>query len=291
MIVVLACVVVFAAIFFLVLGLSSSSANPMGDRLANMLSGERLFVGPTGPQHGSITSRVFFPMFDSIGGKLEALLPTRWVQGIEKRLIAMFLVEAALLSFAFLMITSGKLGALGLVLLPVCALFGVLLPKIWLDNQVRYRQKVILKSLPDAFDLITTCVEAGLGLDAALARVAEKVAGPFGEELAIALREVSLGKLRRDALRELAERTGVPDLTSFINAVVQAETMGTSIAMVLRVQAEQMRTKRRQRAEQQAQQAPVKMMFPLILCIFPSLFIVILGPAGISIYQQLIAKQ
>jgi tight adherence protein C len=304
MIVVLACVVVFAAIFFLVLGLSSSSANPMSDRLANMLSGERLFVGPTGPQQGSITSRVFFPMFDSIGGKLEALLPTRWVQGIEKRLIragqptttngfliAMLLVEGALLSFAFLLITSGKLGALGMILLPVCAVFGVLLPKIWLDNQVRYRQKVILKSLPDAFDLITTCVEAGLGLDAALARVAEKVAGPFGEELAIALREVSLGKLRRDALRELAERTGVPDLTSFINAVVQAETMGTSIAMVLRVQAEQMRTKRRQRAEQQAQQAPVKMMFPLILCIFPSLFIVILGPAGISIYQQLIAKQ
>jgi len=113
---------------------------------------------------------------------------------------------------------------------------------------------------------------------------------PFGEELAVMLREVSLGKLRRDALKELSERTGVPDLSSFINAVIQAESMGTSIAAVLRVQAEQMRMKRRQRAEQQAQAAPIKMMFPLVLCIFPTLFLVILGPAGIQIYHQLVAN-
>jgi tight adherence protein C len=165
-----------------------------------------------------------------------------------------------------------------------------MLPKVWLDNRVRHRQKEILKSLPDAFDLITTCVEAGLGLEAALAKVAEKTPGPFGEELTVSLREVSLGKLRRDALRELGQRTGVADLNAFINAVVQAESMGTSIAQVLRVQAEQMRTRRRQRAEQQAQAAPIKMMFPLVLCIFPTLFIVILGPAGIQIYEQLVAS-
>ena len=169
-------------------------------------------------------------------------------------------------------------------------LIGSMLPKVWLDNRVRHRQQEILKSLPDAFDLITVCVEAGLGLEAALARVAEKVEGPFGDELAIMMREVSMGKLRRDALKEMGDRTGVHDLISFINAVVQAETMGTSIATVLRVQAEQMRTKRRQRAEQQAQQAPIKMMFPLVLCIFPSLFIVVLGPAGITIYEQFISR-
>jgi tight adherence protein C len=167
-------------------------------------------------------------------------------------------------------------------------LLGFMAPRVWLSNRVRHRQKVILKSLPDAFDLITTCVEAGLGLDAALAKVAEKVEGPFAEELLITLKEVSLGKLRRDALKEMGERTGVPDLTMFINAVIQAETMGTSIAAVLRVQAEQMRTRRRQRAEQQAYQAPVKMIFPLALCIFPTLFIVILGPAAITIYENLI---
>ncbi len=163
-------------------------------------------------------------------------------------------------------------------------------PSVWLNNRIRHRQKEILKSLPDAFDLITTCVEAGLGLEAALAKVSEKTPGPFGEELAVSLREVSLGKLRREALKELSERTGVPDLSSFINAVIQAESMGTSIAAVLRVQAEQMRMKRRQRAEQQAQAAPIKMMFPLVLCIFPTLFIVILGPAGIQIYQQLVSQ-
>ncbi|HEY7467502.1 MAG TPA: type II secretion system F family protein, partial [Dehalococcoidia bacterium] len=152
------------------------------------------------------------------------------------------------------------------------------------------RQKEILKSLPDAFDLITTCVEAGLGLEAALARVAEKTAGAFGEELHLMLRDVALGKLRRDALKEMGERVGLADLTTFINAVVQAESMGTSIAAVLRVQADQMRMKRRQRAEQQAQAAPIKMMFPLVMFIFPTMFIVILGPAGIQIYEQFVQR-
>ncbi len=169
--------------------------------------------------------------------------------------------------------------------------FGLLLPRIWLENQVKHRQKQILKSLPDAFDLITTCAEAGLGLDAALAKVAEKVEGPFAEELTITLREISLGKLWRDALHEMGARTGVRDLISFINAIVQAESMGTSIAAVLRVQAETMRTRRRQLAEQAAQKAPVKMVFPLVLCIFPTLFIVILGPAGITLYEQLVTRE
>jgi tight adherence protein C len=253
----------------------------------------------------SIGVRVIGPLASSAGAKLEKLLPARWIQGIETRLVragqpattngflvGMILSETVCLALAGLIIMSaGKVTSMSMMLTAGLAVFGLMMPKIWLDNRVRHRQKEILKSLPDAFDLITVCVEAGLGLEAALARVAEKVAGPFGEELAISLREVSLGKLRREALKELTERTGVPDLTTFINAVIQAESMGTSIATVLRVQAEQMRTKRRQRAEQQAHQAPVKMMFPLVLCIFPSLFIVILGPAGISIYEQLVAKQ
>ena len=128
----------------------------------------------------------------------------------------------------------------------------------------RQRQHAIIKSLPDAFDLITTCVEAGLGLDAALARVAEKVEGPFAEELSRALRDIALGKSRRDALKELGERTGVPDLIQFTNAVIQAEAMGSSVGTVLRVQADQLRVRRRQRAEKAAYKAPVKMLFPLV---------------------------
>ena len=204
-------------------------------------------------------------------------------------LVAAFLTEAVLLLFGLTILSAGNLqGMKGIIAVIAAAGLGLYMPKMWLSSRVRGRQKIILKSLPDAFDLVTTCVEAGLGLDAALTRVAEKEDGPFGEELTITLREISLGKLRRDALKQLSDRCGIDDLTTFVNAVIQAESMGTSIATVLRVQADQMRTRRRQRAEEQAQQAPVKMIFPLVLCIFPTLFIVILGPAALSVYDQLI---
>jgi tight adherence protein C len=172
-----------------------------------------------------------------------------------------------------------------LLMLAAMGGLGLALPYFWLINRVRRRQTVIMKSLPDSFDLITTCVEAGLGLDAALARVAEKVQGPFAEELSRTLREVGMGRMRREALRDLGERIGVPDLITFVNAVTQAEQMGTGISQVLRIQSDQLRMRRRQRAEELANQAPVKMVFPLVLCIFPTLFMVILGPAVISIFQ------
>ncbi len=214
-------------------------------------------------------------MGQAVGRKLASLLPTRWLHYVDHRLVqagqpvtttgflfATFLVEALMLAFGLtIALSSGGLAGKGLLIPLGVGGFGLLLPRIWLENQVKQRQKQILKSLPDAFDLITTCAEAGLGLDAALAKVAEKVEGPFAEELTITLREISLGKLRRDALHEMGARTGVRDLISFINAIVQTESMGTSIAAVLRVQAETMRTRRRQLAEQAAQKAPVKMVF------------------------------
>jgi tight adherence protein C len=277
----------------------------MSARIAG-LRGERVdfdFAGRTGVP--SARTRLLGPLATSFGTSLQRVLPVNVVQGIRKRLlqagepttVAGFLAIAGacvvtMTAFAIVMMMSSSLaGFMKFAVVGLCLAMGVMLPKVWLENRVRLRQKVILKSLPDAFDLITTCVEAGLGLEAALARVAEKVQGPFGEELTVMLQDVALGKLRRDALREVAERTGVPDLTSFINAVIQAETMGTSIAAVLRVQADQMRIRRRQRAEQEAQAAPIKMMFPLVLFIFPTMFIVILGPAAISIYETLIAKE
>jgi tight adherence protein C len=161
--------------------------------------------------------------------------------------------------------------------------FGWMLPRTWLRGQMKARQKLIIKALPDSLDLVTTCVEAGLGLDAALARVAEKTEGPFAEELKRMLRDVAMGKLRRDALTELHERVGVEELTNFINSIIQAEQLGVGIAQVLRVQSDQLRTKRRQRAEKSAHEAPIKMLFPLVLFIFPAFMIVILGPAVIRI--------
>ena len=164
---------------------------------------------------------------------------------------------------------------------------GYIGPEFWLGRRVKARQQAILRMIPDSLDLLTISVRAGLGFDAALAKVVEKVKGPLSDEFRRALAEVRVGKTRRDALRDIVPRTEVQPLTNFIGAIIQAEQLGVSISKVLQVQSEQLRIERRQRAEEQAAQAPIKMLFPLVGCIFPSLFIVILGPAIILIVQNL----
>jgi tight adherence protein C len=156
---------------------------------------------------------------------------------------------------------------------------GYLVPEFWLGNRIKGRQKLILKMIPDTLDLLTISVRAGLGFDAALAKVVEKLPGPLTDEFRRALAEVRVGKARRDALRDMVPRTNVQPLSNFIGAIIQAETLGVSISKVLQVQSEQLRIERRQRAEEMAAKAPIKMLFPLVGCIFPALFIVILGPA------------
>jgi tight adherence protein C len=170
------------------------------------------------------------------------------------------------------------------------AFVGWYLPEWILRSKAGTRQKQMQRALPDALDLLSITVEAGLGFDAAVARVARQAGGPLGEELHRVLQEMQIGKSRSDALRDLADRTSIPELKSFVLAMVQADIFGISIAKVLQVQAREMRLKRRQRAEEQAQKVPVKIVFPLILCIFPSLFIVLLGPAVIVIYENILQK-
>ncbi|MCI0346056.1 MAG: type II secretion system F family protein [Chloroflexi bacterium] len=172
------------------------------------------------------------------------------------------------------------MGAVGL-------LFGYIVPEFWLGGRVRARQKAILLQIPDALDLLTISVRAGLGFDAALGKVVEKMKGPLVDEFRRALAEVRVGKARRDALRDIMPRTEVVPLSNFIGAIIQAEQLGVSISKVLQVQSEQLRIERRQRAEEMAAKAPIKMLFPLVGCIFPSLFIVILGPAIILIIENL----
>jgi tight adherence protein C len=164
---------------------------------------------------------------------------------------------------------------------------GYLIPEFWLGNKIKARQKIILKMIPDTLDLLTISVRAGLGFDAALAKVVEKLPGPLTDEFRRALAEVRVGKARRDALRDMVPRTNVPPLSNFIGAIIQAETLGVSISKVLQVQSDQLRIERRQRAEEQAARAPIKMLFPLVGCIFPALFIVILGPAMITIVNTM----
>ena len=160
---------------------------------------------------------------------------------------------------------------------------GYYFPVLSLRSKISKRQQNIVKALPDALDLLVICVEAGLGFDAAMGKVYEK----WDNELALAfgrvLREIQLGKLRRDALKDMSSRMDVPDVNAFTAAIIQAEQLGVSMAKILRIQSDQMRVKRRQRAQEKAQQAPVKMMIPMVLLIFPSIWVVLLGPAVIQL--------
>lgn len=169
----------------------------------------------------------------------------------------------------------------------IFTILGYFFPDLWIRSRINSRQRQVRKAMPDALDLLTICVEAGLGFDAAMSKVNEK----WDNELSLAfgrvIREIQLGKLRRDALRDMAERLGLPEMTSFVAAVIQSELLGVSMAKVLRIQSDQMRVKRRQHAEEEAHKAPIKMVFPMGIFIFPSLLIVLLTPAGLRLYESL----
>jgi tight adherence protein C len=152
-----------------------------------------------------------------------------------------------------------------------------------LSSKITRRQKESRKAMPDALDLLTICVEAGLGFDAAMSKVAEKWETHLSMAFARAIREVQLGKVRREALKDMADRLGIPEMTSFVAAIIQSEQLGVSMARVLRIQSDQMRMKRRQYAEEEAHKAPIKMLIPMALLIFPSILIIILTPAVMQI--------
>lgn len=174
-----------------------------------------------------------------------------------------------------------------LVLVPAATLIGFFAPNLFLHQLAYDREQQLARELPDAIDLLTISVESGLGFDAALQQVARNTEGPLAEELSRVLREMQIGSGRSEALRALADRSGNADLRSFVSAMVQADAFGIPISQVLRVQTSEMRTKRRQRAEEAAQKVPVKITVPLIFCILPCLFIAVLGPAAISIMGNL----
>jgi tight adherence protein C len=177
---------------------------------------------------------------------------------------------------------------LQLVVIGLLTFVGFIAPDSILSRKVDERQQDILRTLSDTLDLLTISVEAGLSLNAAIAQVVQNVPGVLSQEFARMLQEIQLGVPRSDAFRHLAERTDVEELNGFALAMVQADVFGVSIASVLRTQAQQLRIKRRQRAEAKAQQTPVKIVFPLILCVLPSLFVVIIGPGAIQIWEQFI---
>ncbi len=300
MLVGIAAVSAFFGALLLTLALLGERSNPLRARMRTLAAGSQgRSLDPRGP---SFSQRVIAPLMEGLGSTLVTQLPSG-VVGRVREVLAMAGQPFSLTTFLSLSVLSG-LGAAGLLLallllagagfglmqfllLLVFALLGLVAPYYWLRRVVRKRQHEIEKGLPNALDLITTCVEAGLGLDAAYAKVAEKVPGPFSEELARALREGTMGRSRREALLDISRRAGVPEVTSFINAIVHAQATGSNVGDVLRTQAEEIRRKHRQRIEQAAQKMPIWMSFPLVLCLLPSLFVIILGPAVISTLERL----
>jgi len=169
-------------------------------------------------------------------------------------------------------VTAALLGLVG-------AGIGYYVPTVWLSSRIKARQKEIQKAMPDSLDLLVISVEAGLGFDAAVQRLTEKADHALAREFRRMLAEIKMGRARREALRDLVGRTEVPDLNTFASAIIQADQLGVSVSRVLAVQSEQIRLLRRQRAEEAAAKAPLKMLFPMVLLIFPSMFVVILGPS------------
>ncbi len=251
----------------------------------------------------SAGSRVLFPALKRLTRRIRRVTPAGWVESIERdvtlaglerswpveKVLAANVLTAAGGAALAVWQLSGGISVITLASAALAAGVGALLPSVMLSSRARVRQEALERELPDALDQITMGVEAGLGFEGALLRVAEGGRGPLAEELTRLLKEMHIGVTRSTALRNLTERTDVADLDGFVIAVTQAEQYGLPIAQVLRVQAAELRVKRRQRAEEKAMKLPLKLVFPLGLCIFPALFIVLVGPGAIRIYRALIA--
>jgi len=205
---------------------------------------------------------------------------------LASRFVVSFLFGGLLLLIAF--VSPSKWPLMRIIL--VVGLFsglGFFFPQLWLQSLINRRQNEVRKAMPDALDLLTICVEAGLGFDAAMSKVGEKWENELSLMFSRCIREVQLGKPQREALRDMADRLGLAELTSFVAAVIQSQILGVSLAKVLRIQSDQMRVKRRQRAEELAHAAPVKMIIPMALLTFPSIMIILLAPAGFQIANTL----
>jgi tight adherence protein C len=264
------------------------------DRLVSMQTRAQLM-------ERSLAERTIGPIVDRLGSVILRFTPQGWVRRTRERLaLAAWQDVLDVNSWAAIRLLSIGGGLLGAFYLPVqfeglqrvivlglMILAGVALPDTVLNRKIEDRRESMRRELPEIIDLLVISVEAGLSFDSALARVVEAVPGEMADEFARLLGETRVGVSRREALSKLGDRTDLDELQSFILAMNQADSFGVSIARVLRVQSEEMRTRRRQRAQERAFAAPVKMVFPLVLCVFPAMFVLLIGPAVIELREAL----
>jgi tight adherence protein C len=253
---------------------------------------------PLGAIQQPFRDRVLAPLGDRLARWTLKLHPKTTVEGVSARLLAAGLGRS-ISATTFLAFKSGLalggivLGALfgtaavgprGVIFFPiVLAGIGFIAPDFLVSNRARARKDRIRAELPDALDLMAVSVEAGMGFDGAISKLTEHMDGPLADEFALTLSEIRIGETRSDALKKLADRTGTPELSSFVRAIIQADQLGISLGRILRVQANDSRLKRQAAAEEKAMKAPIKMLFPTVMFIFPAMFLVILGPAFLNL--------
>jgi tight adherence protein C len=257
--------------------------------------------GPRDLMERGFTDRAVFPAVKRLGEFGMRVTPQAWAARTRQRLVranwyptvdetswaAVRVLSIVLAIVVYVVFSRYVEGTQALLLFAICALGGFAGPDQVLNRRIADRVKAIERDLPDIIDLLVISIEAGMSFEAALGRVVEHVPGELSDEFGRMLQETRVGVSRHEAMLGLAERTDVDDLNSFILAMNQAESFGVSVARMLRVQADEMRSRRRQRAQEKAFAAPVKMVFPLVICIFPSIFVILLGPAAINIFRNL----
>ena len=304
-------VVVLIAIILVIVGIRSpKDTDPLKTRLAEFSTRERPLTLEEIELAQPFSQRVLLPNIRRLGQFASRFTPQASLESIQHKLDlagnprgldptlfwALRIVATVGLGGFILLVTflappdsvlsirTGTVKALGMAF--AGALLGFFLPVMLLSSRIRRRQNVIIKAMPDALDLLTVCVEAGLGFDQAMSKVSEKWENELSLAFERVIQEVRLGKLRREALRDMADRMDISDMTSFVAAIIQADQLGVSMGKVLRIQSDQMRVKRRQRAEKKAHEAPIKMLIPMVFLIFPSIYIVLLGPAALILINS-----